>query len=85
VEKLRTFAEINRTVQENSIPIGSIISVKFMGVGASGNNTHSARIVWAFIIICVVGTSIKIKAIHSNGLATVKIEMRLDIECGLNL
>ena len=40
VEKLSTLAEINKTTDENIIPIGSATTVKVMGVGAA-ISTHS--------------------------------------------
>jgi hypothetical protein len=44
VENLKTLAEINNTVEANTIPIGSIINVKIIGVVLSENKVHSKRI-----------------------------------------
>jgi hypothetical protein len=44
VENLSTLAEINNTVEANTIPIGSIINVKIIGVVLSENKVHSKRI-----------------------------------------
>ena len=43
VENLITFAEMNRTTEENDIPIGSIISVRMTGVEDMWNIIHSRR------------------------------------------
>lgn len=41
-----TFAEINITTQENIIPLGSKINIKFKGADRKGANSHSRRIVF---------------------------------------
>jgi hypothetical protein len=45
VENISTFAEINKTVQEKSIPIGSAIKVNIIGVEATDIIFHSNSII----------------------------------------
>jgi hypothetical protein len=44
VENLRTFAEINNTVQENIIPMGSIRIAILIGVDEILSRVHSSSI-----------------------------------------
>jgi hypothetical protein len=68
VENISTLAEINSTVQENNMPIGSAISVNIIGVEAVDIITHSSKIICWELRIEIVGHSIRSRIIHKKDL-----------------
>ena len=72
-------AEINRTVLENNIPIGSIIILKIMGVDCMFIIVHSRRVVVLDDTVVHVGIIIAIRIIHVIVRAVEKIENLFDI------
>jgi hypothetical protein len=73
VENLRTLAEINRTVRENTIPRGSRIIVKILGECARVIIFHSKSMILQFNTIYSVGSSKVINRSQINLFAYIKI------------
>jgi len=73
VENIRTFAEIKRTVHENSMPIGSAINVNTTGVLYIDIKFHSSKKICCIFTTLIVGISIIISVSHRNVLAVEKI------------
>jgi hypothetical protein len=69
VENCNTFAEINKTVDENNVLTGSIIIVIIIGVLEILNSTHSINIVLFLNIKYVDRGAININNNHINMLA----------------
>lgn len=69
MEKDKTLAEINRTVQQKDSPIGSKMICRMMGVWLIGNKVHSIRVVESCHSLLIVRGSIRVRASHMKILA----------------
>jgi hypothetical protein len=71
VENINTLAEMNNTVQENIIPVGSATKVIIIGVLVTDIILHSNKKICCIFTTIIVGTNIISSVSHKNILAVI--------------